>query len=35
MLDSVPTLAAIGPVKALPRSDEIAARMAGHKRAVG
>ena len=35
MLDSAPTLAAIGPVKALPGSDEIAAKMAGHKRAAG
>jgi hypothetical protein len=35
MLHSAPTLAAIGPVKALPGSDEIAAQMGGHKRAAG
>jgi predicted Zn-dependent peptidase len=35
ILGSAPTLAAIGPVKSLPGVDEIAARMAGHKQAVG
>jgi predicted Zn-dependent peptidase len=35
LLDSPPTLAAIGPVKRLPGVDSIAATMAGHKRAVG
>ena len=35
ILNSPPTLAAIGPVGALPSAGEIAAEMAGHKRAVG
>ena len=35
ILGSAPTLAAIGPVKSLPGVDEIAARMAGYKQAVG
>ena len=35
MLDSPPTLAAIGPVGRLPDVAEIAARMTGRKAAVG
>jgi predicted Zn-dependent peptidase len=35
ILGSAPTLAAIGPVKSLPGAGEIAAQMAGHKKAVG
>jgi predicted Zn-dependent peptidase len=35
MLDSPPTLAAIGPVRKLPDVGEVAARIAGRKSAVG